>query len=132
MGKATFLILFIPLSIIFCLGASGFAPGLVIFWLRGTPLPGLGTLSGATMALAWSVVVPAALILVAHLRGKSSFQPNLKLYPLAAVFLSFGSVFAYLLKLSFSYGSLLATMGPVVLLIACAIAGLKTKVSAIP
>ena len=61
-----------------------------MFWLRGMPLLGLGTLSRATLGLAGSIVVPVALILVAHLKGKSSLQPNLKLYPLVALSLSFG------------------------------------------
>ena len=70
-----------------------------MFWLRGMPLLGLGTLSRATLGLAGSIVVPVALILVAHLRGKSSLKPNLKLYPLAALSLSFGEKAIRILRL---------------------------------
>ena len=129
MNRLTFLVLFIPLSVIFCFGASAFAPGLVINWLQGMPLPGLQTLSGAAMALALSVAIPAALFVVAYVRGRSSSQPNLWLSPIAAVLLSFGSAAAFALKVptTYEYAHLVATLGPLIALIACGIVGYKTK-----
>ena len=127
MNRLTFLVLFIPLSAIFCFGASAFAPGLVINWLQGMPLPGLQTLSGAAMAITLSVAIPAALIVVAYLRGASSSQPNLWLYLIAAVLLSFATVAAYQFKFAFNYANLLSSIGPLVALITCGIVGCKTR-----